>query len=164
MKQLYSPQDAQRWKLRARRSLAVAGLTLGIALVICIILCCMVDTGNSDTLLAAVIALSTLAGWTAILTLWFIYAPARAEAEHVAGIVQGEPEEAQGVLTIGAQRFRIPHSVTFYKAALTDGTEQRTFNLNVRLAEELPPSGTPVRILTVRKFITAYEVQDEEND
>ena len=36
-------------------------------------------------------------------------------------------------------------------------------SLNARLARRMPPDGTRVRVRTVRRYITAFEVCDEES-
>lgn len=161
MKELYTPEAAQRWTRKARNLLTAILAIGGVALIICILLCCLVNTANASLLCGLVIGTSTIAGWTIILLLILAYLPARAEAAHITGVMQGEPEELCGTLKVNPQKWIIPHSVTFYKATLTQEEGSRSLNLDAALIRELPPQGARVRLTTVRKFITAYEVEDE---
>lgn len=163
MKQLYTTQAAQKWTARTGRMALTALLTGGLALLLCILLCTQVTTGNAQGMSVTVITVSTLAGWAVILLLRFGYLPAKAQREHITGVMSEAAEEHQGVLTLDRQRWIIPHSVAFFKVTLRSGSEARIFSINAPMARELPPNGTPVRVLTVRKFITAYEVQHEED-
>lgn len=160
MQHLYTPALLRSWRLRARRTLIALLAGSLTALGVCIALCTMVRTGNADKLLAAVAILSTLTGWAVMLCITFLLAPARAEAEHIGGILSGEAAQAEGVLTVDSQRWLIPRSIAFYKATLRTPEETVTLNVNARLAARLPGPGARVRVLTVRKFITAFEVQD----
>ncbi len=162
MNRLYTEQAAQQWKQRAARLMAAVLLTAAAGLAACIFLCTRVTTGSAQPLLFAVIALSTLTGWAVILLVRLGFLTAKAEAEHIAGVLAGESETAQGIWTLSRQRWIIPHSVTFCKATLRDGDVSRVYNVDVRLASVLPEDGTPVRVTAVRRFITAWEVQHEE--
>ncbi|MBQ9263456.1 MAG: hypothetical protein IJ189_04510 [Clostridia bacterium] len=162
MKRLYTPEKMAQWKKRARVSGGAVCALMAAALAACVYLCAQVRTGNAGRMLRYVIGLFTLSGWVSIVLLRFCYRPAQAEYRHMAGILAGETEEHAGTVAWLPGAFSIPKSITIRKAILTkeDG-ETETLNVDVRLADTMPPSGAAVRLETVRKYITAYEVQHE---
>lgn len=162
MKELYSAQQGQRWQRKVRGLKIGLWLTGALGLAACILLCSLVRTGNASLLFGLVSGISTLCGWAVMLTLYYGYFPARAQAEHFRGILEGEGQQAQGVWKMEKQRWRIPHSVAFYKVTLTEGEESHSLQINAALAGDLPRPGDYVQVKTVRKFITAYEVQHEK--
>lgn len=158
MKQLYTPGEAQRWQRRASLSLAFCiGLPV-LALAVCIALCTQVTTASAQTLLLTVIALFTLAGWAAILLAAFAYIPAKALAVHIGGMLADEPQLYEGVLTLLPETFGIPGSITVRKASILTEDGPVSLSVSTGLVRQLPEGSAPVRVWTVRKFITAYEV------
>lgn len=157
MIRLYTRETADRWLRRAKTLLWLALSLVGAALVICIVLCGRVNTGNAATLLVTCIALFTLAGWAGILLLVFAYAPARAQAEHMAGMFTQEEECFEGVLELHREYLHIPKSVTVRKATLHTDEGDVALSVCAGLSRSLP-RGKRVKVLAVRKFITAYEV------
>lgn len=158
MKKLYSDTLLAAWKTRAKKYLLSAGALLLLGLLAGIVLCTRVQTGNADALLFAVIAVSTVTGWGAMLVLYFGYAPARAQCGHIAGILESDTEEYFGEMHVLGEKIHIPKSVDICKVALKMGEETRTFNVSTALMDQLPDNGAQVRVQIVRKFITAYEV------
>ena len=151
---LYSQADALRMDRRAKVSLYVSiGLLLS-ALIICIVLCAQVNTGNAERMLYTVI------GWIAILLLRLIYFPSAAVCRHMKSIIGGAEEELEGFLSLSPAPFQIPKGILARKVSLAvEGEEEtRKLNINDRFVKKLPPDGTRVRVRTVRKFITAIEV------
>ena len=57
----------------------------------------------------------------------------------------------------------LPRSIAVRRALLTENGETTALSLNARLARRMPPDGTRVRVRTVRRYITAFEVCDEES-
>ena len=158
MVRLYTPESARYWKHRAA---FLFGFSIGLvmlALVVNIILCTRVNTANAQMLQVACIALFTLAGWTCILLLWFAYTPAKAQAVHIGGMFSAESKTYEGVLTIHKESFCIPKSVTVRKATLATAEGPLALSISAALVPQLPKSGTAVRVTTVRKYITGYEV------
>lgn len=157
MKRLYTPEEAQRWKQRTLHRLILAIAVFVTAITVCIILCGQVNTANAQTLLLIIIALSALSGWASMLLFYFSYAPAKAQAIHMQGILAGEAECAEGILTLHKDSFRIPKSITVRKATLQTAEGPLSLSVSAALARQLP-AGVPLRVETVRRFITAYEV------
>lgn len=158
MKHLYSIQTSAVWRKKATFKLGVLCGLLLVMLLVNIGLCNHVNTQNADVLLGLVILISTLAGWAALIVYAFGYRPARARAEHMLGILQGEKEQASGILRRTDEIFAIPKSVTVRKIALQQGEETLILHADSALVRQLPPDGTKVTVETVRKFITGYEV------
>lgn len=158
MKPLYTFQEAKRWKQRSAFALAASAGVVALALAVCIVLCTQVGTANAQALLLCAITLFTLAGWTAILLLCFMHAPAKAQAEHIRGILAEEPQLHEGTLTMHRDSFRIPGSITVRKATLLTDDGPLSLNVSAGLAKKLPGSAAHLRVWTVRRFITAYEV------
>lgn len=157
MNRLYTPQAAQHWQHRAKTSLWLSLGLMAAALAVCILLCTRLTTANTQTLLLTDIILFTLAGWICMLVLYFVYAPAKAQATHMAGMLTAEPEIYEGVLTLHRESFHIPKSITVRKASLHTGEDALTLNVSASLSRQLP-QGKRLRVWTVRKYITAYEV------
>lgn len=163
MVSLYSKDEKNRMKKRAMICLVTACAVLGGAFIACIVLCTRVRTANAERLLYWVIGLFTLAGWAFILLLSLGYWPYQAEYRHMEGILSGQEEVWEGRLTVSPVTFRIPKSIVIRKATLTSGEETKTLNVDARLAKMLPKNGSYVQIKTVRKYITAVEVAQDEN-
>lgn len=158
MNRLYTPQAARQWKRRASFTL---GLGLGLvvlALAVCIYLCTLVTTANAQTLLFTCIAVFTLSGWACMLLLYFAHAPAKAQAVHIGGMFSAESETFEGVLTVHKESFRIPKSVTVRKATLETAEGPLALSVSAGLVHQLPKNGSTVRVTTVRRYITGYEV------
>jgi len=158
MKRLYTPETARHWKRRSTFTLAFSLGLVALALIVCVCLCAQVSTANAQTLLITCIILFTLAGWACILLLYFAYVPARAQATHIAGMFSAEVETFEGVLTIHKEGFHIPKSVTVRKATLLTAEGPLSLNISAGLAHQLPANGSSVRVSTVRRYITGYEV------
>lgn len=158
MKKLYSMEAAKAWLKKARqRKYIMLGVGI-LSLAVCIFLCTQVTFFNQDRLLLPVIVLSVIAGWVVMLLYVFAYAPARARAEHMKGIMAGEEEVFSGVLQRTGESFSIPKSVTVKKIRLQMGEESILLHAESAVARQLPADGTRVQVSAVRKFITGYEV------
>lgn len=157
MNRLYTLQAAQHWQRRAKTSLWLSLGLMAAATAVCILLCTRLTTANTQKLLLTDIVLFTLAGWVSMLVLYFFYAPAKAQATHMAGMLAAEPETHEGALTLHRETFRIPKSITVRKASLHTSEGDLTLNVSASLARQLP-QGKRLRVWAVRKYITAYEV------
>ncbi len=162
MKDLYAIRDLRRWQKRAGRFLTAAVFVAVYLLALCIGLCFRVNTATAEILMYIVFGVSVLAGWAVILLIAFGYLPARAEVIHREGMLGEEATEVTGVLTIDRQKWVIPHSIAFCKACIVNGEEKLSCQADAALLRQLPPDGTRIRAVIRRKFITAWEVQDEE--
>ena len=158
----YSQTQAEALFRRARLCRWFMILLGAGALAGCIFLCTPVTTGNAARMLAAVVTLSTLAGWTVLLLNVFLHRPLKAQAGHIRSVAGGESVQYTGRLTVGRDGFRIPGSIVVRKAQLQTERETLTFDVNAAWVNRLPPAGTLVRVSTVRRFITAVEVIDHE--
>ena len=76
------------------------------------------------------------------------------------GILADETEvEYEGVLRLSHGTFQIPKSIAVRKVNIRQEEETVSLNIDARLARRLPLDGTSVRVMTVRKYITAFEVR-----
>lgn len=163
MKEWYSETTAARYERRAKGMAGIMVALAALTLAACIFLCTRVNTGNAAVLLIGTMALSTLGGW-AVLLLWcFGYRPARAQVGHIRGLLEGEEEWLTGCLKLLEGAFQIPGSIVVRKVRLDTDGEALTLNLNARHAGQLPAPGARVKVVVVRKFITAVEVCRDEN-
>lgn len=161
MTNFYSREEMERHHRRAAWSGAAAWSALALGWLVCAVLCFFVNTANARRMLFWVIGLATLSGWFFILLRQMVYVPAHAEASHMAGILTDEAEkteEYEGILRLSPGSFQIPKSIVVRKATLTNGEESVTLSIDAALARRLPPDGSLVRVQTVRKYITGYEV------
>ncbi len=158
----YTHKRAAQLKGRARLYGGIILFLAAATLAGCIILCSRVNTGNAFRLLGLTVGLSTLGGWAAMLLFFFGYRPAKAQAGHMAGLLESAPETHTGTLTVSKDSFQIPGSIGVRKARLKTGEETLSFNLNARYARNLPPEDAPVQVTVVRSFITGVEVCSHE--
>ena len=151
----------ERHRRRAAWSGAAAWGALALGWLACAVLCFFVNTANARRMLFGVIGLATVSGWVFILLRQMVYLPAHAEANHIAGIIAEEAAEYEGVLRLSPGAFQIPRSIAVRRATLTNGEESVTLSIDAALARRLPPDGSLLRVQTVRKYITGYEVLHE---
>ena len=159
---LYTPEEAAAVRARAKRLKNVLWILALTGLVICVVLCCLVNTANESAVRIAVTAVSAVFGWAVILVWALGYAPAKAVHTHMEGVLGGEREVFSGALSLEEGVWHIPKSIWIRKVNLTDG-EGNVQKLSI-LAEKagaLPPEGTEVRVETVRKYILTVEVLHE---
>lgn len=159
---LYTVQEAEKMKARAKRAQGAALGILIAAMASCAFLCFRVNTGNAHALFIAVLALSILGGWAAILIYALAAKPAKVQAAHIQNALNAPAEEFAGVFRLGAETLQIPQSIAIRKAYLDGGEETVTLNLNARFADKMPPDGTRTRVRAAHRYIFAYEVQDEK--
>lgn len=158
MTNFYSREEMERHRRRAAWSGAAAWGALALGWLACAALCFFVNTANARRMLFGVIGLATVSGWVFILLRQMVYLPAHAEASHMAGIITEEAAEYEGVLRLSPGAFQIPRSIAVRRATLTNGEESVTLSIDAALARRLPPDGSLLRVQTVRKYITGYEV------
>lgn len=162
MTTLYTPGEAQAWQGRARRCRQAVWILSAAGLAACVFLCCRVNTGNAHALFLGVTALSVLTGWAVILLRSLLYQPARAQAQHTAMIAAGSAENYRGALTVERDAFAIPRGITVKKVYLEAAGERILLQADARRAALLPENGRRVRLTAVKKYVTAFEVCDEE--
>ncbi len=151
----------EKQKRRAAWSGAAAWSVLALGWAACAALCFFVRTANARRMLFVIIGLATVSGWIFILLRQMVYLPAQAEQRHMASILSETAEEHAGTLRLSPGAFQIPKGIAVRKASLSEDGRTITLNIDARLNKRLPPDGTAVRVLTVRKYITAFEVLHE---
>ncbi|MBQ7455705.1 MAG: hypothetical protein IJS53_04615 [Clostridia bacterium] len=161
MTAFYTREEADALSLRARRCRAIALALICAALAICTALCFFVRTGNEGRMFILVVSVFTLLGWIALLLLTLVWRPLRAESRHITGVLAGEQTEYRGVLEAPGAPVKIPGSIAVRKVMLRQGEESVMLNVRARLADRLPPAGTPVRVCAVMRYIVACEVDHE---
>ena len=161
MTSFYSKEEMERHRRRAAWSGAAAWGALALGWLACGVLCFFVNTANARRMLYGVIGLATVSGWVFILLLHIVYLPAHAEANFIAGIKAEESTDYEGVLRLSPGAFQIPKSILVRRATLTNDEESVTLSIDAAFARRLPPDGSFLRVQTVRKYITGYEVLHE---
>ncbi len=172
MKTLYSSETIRQEKQNARKGTLLAAVLGGAALMICIVLCFGIRTANAETRRLTVIAVSTLGGWSVILLTEGLILPETREFRHEEGILLGVQDAATGgfvredpethfgeILSVDGV-FRIPKSISFFPVTLREGEETIPLRLNARNRKDFPPAGTRIRAVSVRGYITEYEVTE----
>lgn len=162
MVELYTAREAEKMKARAKRGQGAALGILAGTMAACAGLCFLVNTGNAHPLFIAVLALSIIGGWAAILVWLLLASPAKAQAAHIQNTLDAPAEEFEGFWHLGAETLQIPRSIAIRKAYLTDGEETTALNVNARYADRMPPEGSRVRVRAARRYLFAYEVRDEK--
>ena len=162
MTSLYTKEQLNRVKRKDQTGRALVWGLSAVSLAACVALCLNTRMGNERTMYLSVVAVSILGGWTVMALLFFYWLPWRAERRHMEGILQGEEEEAAGVLCWTDTLFAIPRSITVRKMNLETDQGLLSLQADERLIRALPKSGTRVRIRFVRRYITAWEEIDAE--
>jgi hypothetical protein len=158
MERFLNKESVQNSQNRARRYIRILCVLCFLALALFAVLCLLTRTGNAQSMLYPAMAVMLLSGW-GVIALWlFVVEPARAEAQHLAGLAEAEPEIREGRFSLTADSFRIPKSVRIRKARLQTESETLSLNVNEKLAGRMPPDDSLVRAEIVRKFITGVEV------
>ena len=157
MKTFVSPEALARLKSRARHSTILFLALIGGSLLLFIVLCLLTRTGNARTMVWTAFISMTLLGWSAIWLCAGRVLPDRAEARHIEMLLSGEPETAEGVLSLSETSFRIPKSVRVRSVSLRNGEDIRRLNLDDRFTGSMPPDGTEVRVQAVNGYITGAE-------
>ncbi len=163
MNKWYSQPQAAKYRRLVSLGRLLAWLCAGLSLAACIFLCTRVRTGNANRMLGWVVGISTLGGWLFMLLTVFLIRPAKAQAEHILGLLGDAERSYTGQLTVAPDRILIPGSIVVRKVQLQTGEETLHLSLNDRLAGQLPPAGQPVRVRVVRSFIIGVEVCAHED-
>ena len=158
----YTADRARACRQRARASRAAAALAVGGCFLICAVLCTRVQTGNAANMFRWVLILSVLSGWAAIALMHLVSRPAMATWRHMESLLRETPETHAGTLTVLPEAFQIPRGIRVKKAVLHTREGPLSLRLDAALEKRLPVS-VPVRVQVARQYITAIEVQ-HEND
>ena len=128
MTPLYSPGDLLRLekKIETTRRFCWA---LGIAaLIACVVLCLLTDSGNAWRTELSCIALWTAAGWIVLYLRRYTLSETRAERQHARMLLHpdGQSETLRGHVTVTEERLRIIGSIRFTVVLLEneDGTRR----------------------------------------
>ena len=158
MTRFYTPEALSRIRKTGSRFLFAAAALAAAVLAGCILLCTGVRTANAAFRQTAVILLSALGSFAVFCLIAEGVLPARREAQHVAGILPDTPVTVEGCLLAAGKPFSIPKSITFCPLQADTKDGPLSLRVNRRFRKRLPPFGTPVRLETVRNYITAWEV------
>jgi len=155
---LYSDSALKKFMKRARIS-----LSLGISVFLgghaaCIILCLFISTRTSHVLLPYIILTSVLSGWLSIGIFYYAYFPSKAQAKHISRCLRENTIEYEGHAYLHSEVIQIPKSIAVRKVALQTKDEKILLNLNAAFSKAFPEGETTVRVCTVNKYITAFEV------
>ena len=149
-----------RQKKTRRYTAEFAALCL-LTLLVFIAECLLTRTGNMAFMLRLAYASMILMGFACIVFYCCVLRPSRRKETHLEGLLSREPGLLEGRFTLTASSFRIPKSVQVRTVLLETGDGSLTLNLDEEWTCYAPPNGTPVRVQTVRKFITGIEVPGE---
>ena len=158
MENYLSGDAVRKGRERARRAVRVFRGLAAASLILFIVLCLFTGTGNAETMIRITLICMIPAGWAVIACRVLFTDPAKAEAQHLEGLAQAEPQIHEGRFTLSGDVFRIPKSVRVRKVRLETAEEMLSLNLNEKLSGRMPPDGSFVRVETAHKFITAMEV------
>lgn len=154
MTEIYTLSALEKLKKRILLFRILIPLFLFGGLLVCILLCIGVNTGNADARQLAVVLTAVLSGWTAISLLMLGLRPSKARKAHFDGILADSPVCRTGTLVSVGPRLYIPRSITIRKVTvLSDGTEE-ILNILADRASLLPAPGTVLTFRTVRSYIS----------
>ena len=158
MTEYYSQKDCETAGARAGRDKWTALGVFAAALIACVILCARVTTLNASAFYRAVVAVSTLGGWAAILIWILAYRQRRAAFIHMKGMLGGQREAFTGSLGSMGKVTRIPGSIDVRRVPVLTDEGSVSLLVYAPLAAKLPGEGAHVRLETVSRYIVACEV------
>ena len=161
MTSLYLPGEADGLMKKAKICQRTAYAVALIGFTLCVSLCFGLRPNTTTRRLIEVIAVSTAAGWAAILLINVGFRPSHGTARHIEHLAEAEEVEYTGTLEKDPQLFRIPGSIIVQKIRLSQGEETVTLNIDARKRNQLPEAGTLLRVRCRRSFINAFEVLHE---
>ena len=145
-------------KARARRSTFVFRLFAAGMLAVFVTMCLLTRTANARAMFIAMLASMIPAGIVCILVYCLRVRPDRAAVKHTKMLLDGETENAEGVLRFPGGPVQIPGSVRVLPVVLQDGEETRRLYLDEAFAGRMPEEGSRIRVRTVNRYITGAEV------
>lgn len=150
---------AYRRNLAKRRTRLFIGLLAGMILLFALV-CLMTRTGNARQMTILLFAVMIPLGCAAIGYYCLAVYPARARVRHLEGLAARTPEIREGLFYLSPSSFPVPHSVRVHPVTLKSAGEGIRLNLDECRAGTVPEDGTPVRVQTAGRFITAIESPD----
>ncbi len=169
MESFVSRQEQAKWQNRFRISTWVFRSAAAGTLALFIIFCLVIRTANARAITWTMLISMTLLGWFCIGFHMNVVRPARAEERHLDMLLNGEPEEFEGILRMAGRPVQIPKSIRILRITL-EGEEslnpaeipqKKRLNLDERLAGRMPAEGSRIRVQAVNDYITGLEVLEE---
>ena len=158
MTPLYSPGDLLQLekKIETTRRFCWA---LGIAaLIACVVLCLLTDSGNAWRTELSCIALWTAAGWIVLYLRRYTLSETRAERQHARMLLHpdGQSETLRGHVTVTEERLRIIGSIRFTVVLLENEDGTRRLKVCSSRAGKLRAAGETLTLFLVNGYIAGY--------
>ena len=156
MTPLYSPEDLSRLERKIRNTRLFCW-TLGLAaLIACIVLCVLTDSGNAGRMEPACVAIWTIAGWLVLYLRRFTLAETRFERQHAGMLSQGEAEKLRGRVTVTQERLRIVNSIRITIVLLENEEGKHRLKVCSSRAKALREAGDVLTLYLVNGYIAGY--------
>ena len=160
--ELYAQKQAQALRLRARCWSVAVFAAVALALVGCIVCCCLSSTATAERMERTAIILSTAAGWFVIFALTVLVFPNRYGAQHEENILCGERETVTGVISVEPEVLQIPKSIAICKVVVRSGAFERRLSVRADKVKLLQAyEGQALTLHTVYGYIAFFEEPHE---
>ncbi|MCD8118158.1 MAG: hypothetical protein LUE29_01465 [Lachnospiraceae bacterium] len=156
--ELYSEEQEQHQKTKAKAWTVAAEVIAGASLVGCIVCCVLTTTATAEQMMQTATILSTLGGWFVIFAVTAQILPNRRQAQHEANVLEGERAMDTGIITVEPEVLQIPKSIAICKVVVDTGTEKKRLSIRADKAKLLKErDGQNLILYTVYGYIAAFE-------
>lgn len=156
--ELYSAEEEQRQKNRAKVWTVAAAVVAAAAFIGCIICCVLTTTATADQMTQTATAISVVGGWFIIFAITAQILPHRRAAQHEANILTGEREREAGTVTVEPEVLQIPKSIAICKVVVGQGMEKKRFSIRADKAKLLKErDGQDLILYIVYGYVAAFE-------
>lgn len=157
MESFCSQEELELREKQYRQLRLLFGILCGLTVLALIIQCLLTRTENAALMLRIASVSMVVMGWACIAFYLCVLVPRRNRIAHLKSLLSGEKVIREGTFYLDGAPFRIPKSVRVHPVRLECEKETARLNLEEEQIRLAPPDGTPVRVLTVRKFIVGIE-------
>ena len=155
--ELYSDADLIRLGRKIRRWSAAHALLAAAALAVCLGMIARTGTANAARMEAAVIIVSTLAGWAVLYGQLFVVTPCRRELRHASMLREEERETVTGEVTVTDEQVTIRKSITAQRVEVRGEEDTHRLLVCQSRAAALATLGTAT-LHIAHGYVAAYEV------
>ena len=156
IKELYAAEEIRQMEKRINHIRRVLLITAAIVTAICVLICCLTNTGNSDRTEYAVIALTIGAGWVILYIRRFILAESRYELSHARMLRDSERDTLSGMVTVSEEKLRIKNSIPFRHVTVEADGKSSRINVIEMKAEELKNAGKDLELTVANGYVAGY--------
>lgn len=155
--ELYSIEENSKLRKKIKIWTVALGVFVALCLGACITLLCLTNTRNYQSMMVAVIIISSIGGCIAIYVAFNIIAEAARRAAHADIMLSESREIVYGTFTLSKYRVKIKNSITVKHVFVRSGQNMKRISIDEDLVKKLPDDGGEYVFFTVHNYIVALE-------